>query len=83
MTDLFGYEIEEQTRHKDWTGNARIIYSCLGASNHSEGERQSEDFYATEPRAVEELLERETFSPTILEPCVGQGHIARVLIGGV
>ena len=67
---------------KDWTGNARAIFTCNGARNFAVEERQSEDFYATEPRAVTELLERESFSNTILEPCVGMGHIASVLTGG-
>lgn len=82
MTDLFGNEITEPSQKKDWTGNAQSIFTCNGARVFATEERQSEDFYATEPKAVEELLERETFSDTILEPCVGQGHIARVLIGG-
>ena len=37
------------------------------------------DFYATEPKAVELLLEKENFTRTIWEPAVGQGHIAEVL----
>ena len=83
MQDLFGNEIEETPRRKkDWTGNARAIFTCNGARNFALEERQCEDFYATEPRAVEELIEREKFSSTILEPCVGMGHIANVLIGG-
>lgn len=38
------------------------------------------DFYATPPRAVEELLKLECFSETIWEPCCGGGHISEVLI---
>ena len=84
MLDLFGNEIEEEQpkKKKDWSGNARSLLTCNGARTFAIEERQSEDFYATEPKAVEELLERETFSETILEPCVGQGHIAKVLIDG-
>lgn len=33
------------------------VFKNLGATNHSLGERQSEDFYATEPKAAELLLE--------------------------
>ena len=72
MTDLFGYEIVEKKVSPQ-------IYTCIGASNHANDGRQTEDFYATEPRAVYDLLENETFSDTILEPCVGMGHIAHVL----
>ena len=48
----------------DWTGNSNSIYKTLGASNHTDKERQNEDFYATEPKAGKLLLELETFSPT-------------------
>lgn len=40
---------------------------------------EKHDFYATDPKTVYELLERESFSNEILEPCVGMGHIANVL----
>ena len=84
MLDLFGNEIEEDQpkKKKDWSGSKYSAFTCNGARNFAQEDRQGEDFYATEPKAVEELLERETFSETILEPCVGQGHIAKVLIGG-
>ena len=52
--------------------NLRVTNSRLKTSEES-------DFYATEPRTVYELLERESFSNEILEPCVGKGHIADVL----
>ncbi len=65
---------------KDWTGNDKAVYSTLGASNHSEGDRQSEDFYATEPKAAEMLLDIEDFGGihTILEPACGMGHLSKV-----
>ena len=81
MLDLFGNEIEEnQPKKKDWSGNQKSVFTCNGARTYALEDRQSEDFYATEPRAVYDLLERESFSETILEPCVGMGHIANVLI---
>lgn len=52
----------------------------LGASNHSTDEREENDFYATEPKAVELLLELETFNKKVLEPSCGQGHISEVLV---
>lgn len=64
---------------KDWTGNTKAIYSCLGASSHSEEDRAENDYYATQPIAVEKLLEKEQFSKSILEPCCGEGHISEVL----
>lgn len=37
------------------------------------------DYYATEPKAVELLLEQETFTDSIWECACGEGHIADVL----
>ena len=41
--------------------------------------REALDFYATDKRAIEELLNREKFKTTVYEPACGQGHIGRVL----
>lgn len=65
---------------KDWTGNQNSIYKTLGASNHTEKERQVDDYYATEPYAVDVLLSVEDFSNNIYEPAVGGGHMADALI---
>ena len=64
---------------KDWTGNAKSIYTTLGASNHSESDREDNDFYATEPRALELLLEQEIFDDFVWEPACGKGHLSKVL----
>lgn len=64
---------------KDWTGNSKSIYTTMGASNHSNKERQNEDYYATEPKATQLLLEVEKFSPVIWECACGGGHLAQVL----
>lgn len=39
----------------DWTGNSNSIYKTLGASNHTDKEREENDFYATEPIAIDKL----------------------------
>lgn len=64
---------------KDWIGNKKSTFVTLGASSHSGNERQREDYYATEPKAVEDLLKIETFCDSILEPACGEGHISEVL----
>ena len=64
---------------KDWIGNTKSVFVPLGASNHSANERQAHDFYATSPKAVNQLLDAEVFTRDILEPCCGAGHIAKVL----
>lgn len=53
-------------------------FTSIGASNHTEKERQTDDFYATEPKAAELLLEQEEFHHTIWECACGQGHLSRV-----
>lgn len=57
------------------------VFAMLGATNHlDEGkERQKDDYYATDPRAMELLLEKETFAPTIWEPACGEGHLSKVM----
>ena len=41
---------------KDWTGNGKSIFTTLGASNHTEKEREINDYYATDPIAVDALI---------------------------
>jgi len=53
-------------------------FTAIGASNHTEKEREINDFYATEPKAAELLLEQEEFAPTIWECACGQGHLSEV-----
>lgn len=65
---------------KDWTGNRRTTFATLGASNHTEHDRAEYDFYATEPKAVEELLKVENFDGSVWENCCGMGHISEALI---
>lgn len=67
--------------NQDWTGNQKSIYTTIGASNHTDKERQQYDYYATEPKAVELLLQEEQFAPTIWECACGEGHISKVLEG--
>ena len=47
---------------KDWVGNRKSVPPTLGASNHSEKERQQHDYYATDPKAMELLLAEEQFA---------------------
>lgn len=65
---------------KDWTGNNKTAYVCNGASNHSQQDRETDDYYATEPKATELLLENEVFNRNIWECACGEGHINKTLI---
>ena len=55
------------------------LFRIIGASNHSEEEREATDFYSTDPDCVLDLLKVEEFSDTILEPACGSGNISKVL----
>lgn len=63
---------------KDWKGNTNSIFKTLGASNHTDEDRQNEDYYATDPKAAELLLKLESFSPKIWEPACGEGHLSKI-----
>ena len=64
---------------KDWTGNKKSAFTTIGAAGHANHARQSEDYYATEPKAIELLCELEQFSHDIWEPACGEGHMVKVL----
>ena len=70
--------------NKDWTGNKSTTFAQLGASNHSEGEREANDFYATDPNTLEiflDALKRDGvyLNQDIWEPSCGMGHLSKVL----
>lgn len=60
--------------NRDWIGGKSVL-NCNFRSKSAE----PMDYYATDPRAVELLLEREKFQQTIIEPACGEGHISEVL----
>lgn len=63
---------------KDWQGNKPPVWITNGCSNHSEFERVENDYYATEPKAAELLLEVEPNLDNIWECACGEGHLAKV-----
>lgn len=74
--------MEEKT--KDWTGNRNSTFVMLGASNHTNKEREVNDFYATDPHALEiflDKLEQDNIKlhRNIWECACGQGHLSEVL----
>ncbi len=56
------------------------IFTTLAATSHSNGFREENDFYATEPKAIDLLCQVEKFNEWILEPACGQGHLSKRLI---
>ena len=68
--------------HIDWTGNKQSVFSTLGARNYAKSPRVENDYYATEPKATQVLLDAEHFSHRIWEPSCGGGHMSEVLKRG-
>lgn len=65
--------------NKDWAGNKVSVFATLGAGNHFDSEREQNDYYATDPIALEKLLEHETFSDNVWECACGEGNLSEVL----
>lgn len=63
---------------KDWIGNSVSVFSQLGA-NRGNVLREINDFYATDPSAIDDLLRYEQFNSIIWEFACGQGHLAKRL----
>lgn len=64
---------------RDWTGNGTSVYAVLGASSHSADARAQDDYYATDPKAMELLLAEEAFDSHVWECACGEGHLSKVL----
>ena len=58
--------------------NKRDIFTQLGARNYALTEREINDYYATEPKALELLLDIETFDKNVWECACGEGHLSKV-----
>jgi hypothetical protein len=63
---------------RDWTGNKTSTITTSGFHNNSLHDRETNDFYATNPIALDKLLEKETFS-NVWECACGTGHLSEVL----
>lgn len=63
---------------KDRKGNSCSTFATLGASTHSDHNREENDYYATDPKAAKLLLDIEPELTDIWEPACGDGHLAGV-----
>lgn len=61
---------------KDWVGNKKSVFATLGASNHSTQERETHDFYASEPAAIDKLAKKFTIPHKVWECACGKGHLS-------
>lgn len=66
---------------KDWMGNGNSIWKTIGSSSHTDKERETDDFYATSPKAIEALLEYAEFKLPfrVWEPSCGTGCLSEAL----
>lgn len=55
------------------------MYNFVQYGISQKAEREENDYYATNPQAMIDLLERETFSKKIWEPACGEGNLSEVL----
>lgn len=60
------------------TNGERKTYLTLGVNKNSKSPREEFDFYATSPKAIELLLEKECFSE-VWECAAGECHLAKIL----
>lgn len=64
----------------DWSGNTNSVMKMLAASNHCDEERAENDYYATEPKAIDYLLEKTKIDNNIWEVACGEGYLSKRLI---
>lgn len=65
--------------NKDWKGNGNSVWKTLGASNHSVKEREENDYYATDPIAIDKLLSAVRLPHIVWECACGEGHLSKRL----
>lgn len=65
---------------RDWDGNGKSVFVTLGASNHTDKEREINDFYATDPIAIDKLIGNIGFIPSVVWECAcGTGCLSERL----
>lgn len=64
---------------KDWTGNFNSVFKTLGASNHTDKERQEDDLYCTSPDALELFAAHFPIHKKVWECSAGLGHLSHWL----
>lgn len=65
---------------KDWTGNGNSIWKTLGASNHTDKERENMDFYATSPLALDKFAPMFPIHHKVWECACGSGELSKWLV---
>ena len=55
------------------------MFSQLGATNHSESEREANDFYATDPAVIDQLIAKYEIPVKVWECACGTGNLSERL----
>ena len=79
ITEIISFNGDVSTSDKKKVKSSNKIFTTLGASNHTNSEREVNDYYATDPVAIDLLFNEETFS-NALEPSCGEGHLSERMI---
>lgn len=68
-------------KNKDWTGNKKTVFATLGVSKDPDHKREENDFYATDPNAINRLLALTTIDKTkkVWECACGEGNLSKRL----
>lgn len=66
--------------NKKTVNSSNEVFTTMGASNHSQRKRENNDYYSTDPNAIDYLLEHEQFDDNIWECACGTGNLSRRLI---
>lgn len=64
---------------RDWIGNARSTHATLGARNYALNDREQHDYYATDPNALELIIDKLDLADNVWECACGGGHLSTVL----
>lgn len=64
---------------KDWIGSQHSLFAIMGSSSHSAKDREIDDFYATDPEAIDGLAKMIDIPHVVLEPACGMGHLSKRL----
>ena len=60
-------------------GNSKTLGVTMGASNHTDRVRAKDDFYSTDPVAIDYLLKHENFDENVWECACGNGKLSKRL----
>lgn len=66
----------------DWVGSGKSTFITLGASNHTNKEREANDYYATDPIAIDALVGAigDIIPHNVWECACGEGHLSKRLM---